>query len=306
MLIAIIIIIILVILICFTITLYILQIKEINNLTTQLKEIKATNSNLKLSVAAAGKSVKKLALEINDTLKEKQKSEIEYKNMNQEVKQTISNLSHDFRTPLTSIMGYMQLIEDETLPWKEKKEYIDIVKRRAEALQTLIESFYDLSRLEAKEYKFDLKPLKLDLIIYDLIATYYKELTRKGIEPKLHINEKTNMVIADENAVIRIFSNLIQNAIKYGEKDLEIRLEEEKSCIITTISNYSTKLNSEDIKHIFERTFTADRTRTGQGTGIGLAITKELVVQMGHEISAILDNNKLSIIIKWKTLECKV
>lgn len=295
-----IIIILLIILSGLSVTLYVLQYKEIKSIKLQLEKIKESKSNSMIKLSTSNKAAQGLVLEVNKTLKGQQKIEEEYKRMESELKQAIANMSHDLRTPLTSIMGYIQLIDDEHMTYQEKKEYIDIVKRRAESLQTLIASFYDLSRLESKEYAFEIKSLRLDNIIYDLIASYYREFTEKGIEPKIDVDEKSKAVIADENAVKRIFSNLIQNAIKYAEGPIEILLKEQDGYILTTFTNIETNLSQGDVKRIFDRFFTGDRTRSGKSTGLGLAITKELVEQMGHQISAEKENNKLSIIIKWK------
>ncbi|SCG84416.1 sensor histidine kinase [Proteiniborus sp. DW1] len=282
--------------------LYFLLRKEIKNIAFQLNIINRSNTNSNIKLLSSVKAASGLALEINKTLDEKRKSEIEHKRMDTELRQAIANMSHDLRTPLTSIMGYIQLMEDDNLSSEEKKEYADIVKKRAESLQILISSFYDLSRLEAKEYKFELKSLNLANVLYDLIASFYKDFSNKNIEPIIDVNEKAALVIADENAVIRIFSNLLQNALKYGDKCVFISLKQDNDYVITTFTNDAPDLSEEDSKHLFERFFTVDRTRTGASTGLGLAITKQLVEQMGHNMSIELSNGMLSIIIKWKTL----
>lgn len=282
--------------------LYFLLRKEIKNIAFQLNIINRSNTNSNIKLLSSVKAASGLALEINKTLDEKRKSEIEHKRMDTELRQAIANMSHDLRTPLTSIMGYIQLMEDDNLSSEEKKEYADIVKKRAESLQILISSFYDLSRLEAKEYKFELKSLNLANVLYDLIASFYKDFSNKNIEPIIDVNEKAALVIADENAVIRIFSNLLQNALKYGDKCVFISLKQDNDYVITTFTNDAPDLSEEDSKHLFERFFTVDRTRTGASTGLGLAITKQLVEQMEHNMSIELSNGMLSIIIKWKTL----
>ncbi|WIV12652.1 HAMP domain-containing sensor histidine kinase [Proteiniborus sp. MB09-C3] len=280
--------------------LYFLSMKEIKGITYQLDNINGTDTNSKILIYSPNKAIEKLAIEINKTLEEKQKSEIEHKRMDMELRQAIANMSHDLRTPLTSIMGYIQLIEDDSLSSNEKKEYTDIIKRRAKSLQTLISSFYDLSRLEAKEYKFELSSLNLKNILYDLMASFYKDFSSNNIEPVINVDEKAYLVIADENAVRRIFSNLIQNALKYGNSFVSISLKNHKDYVVTTFTNDAPDLSEEDASHLFERFFTVDRTRSRKSTGLGLAITKQLVEQMGHKIFVELCDSKLSIIIKWK------
>lgn len=281
------------------ITLYVAIRKQLSDVTNQLNRINESDTNSKLLVSCPDRKVQGLALEINKTLEEKKKTEVKYKRMDTELRQAIANISHDLRTPLTSIIGYMQLMDDSDLSGEERKQYITIVDKRAKDLQVLITSFYDLSRLEANEYKFELKSINITNMILEIIASFYNEFISKGIEPVINIDEKAVMIIADENAATRVFSNLIQNMIKYGEKSVEISLKQHKNSVETILTNYAPGLTEEDVKHLFERSFTADRNRTGNSTGLGLAITKQLVEQMGHKVSASFAEGKLSITVEW-------
>lgn len=281
-------------------TLYVLLRKEIKNISDELDYISKNDTNAKLHVASSDKEIKRLCVEIDKMLDQKQKSESNYKRIDLELKQAIADISHDLRTPLTSIKGYIQLLQDENLSKGEKNEYINIVKNRSEMLDTLITNFYDLSRLESNEYKFEFKSLNLSIILCELIALFYNEFLNKGIAPNIDIDEKVSPVIADEDAVRRVFSNLIQNAIKHGSGCVCISLKQCNEYIITTFTNNTSDLKEEDVSHLFERFFTGDRARNGKNTGLGLAIVKRLVEQMGHEIYAEMVDKKLSLIIKWK------
>lgn len=282
------------------VTLYALLHKEIRNINNQLNTINKINTNSKVLISSSNKQIKNLTLEINKTLEEKLKTDAKHKKMDLEIRQAIANISHDLRTPLTSIIGYIQLLEDDSLSENERSQYIYIIKKRAKSLQVLISSFYDLSRLEEKEYKFELQSVNLYDIMCDLIALSYNDFLSKKIEPNIDIDEQIPLIIADENAVRRILSNLIQNMIKYSNKFIFISLKNNKDHILATFTNDAPNLSEDDVSHLFQRFFTADRTRSGKSTGLGLAITKELVEQMGHEIFAELSKDKLSIIIKWK------
>lgn len=284
------------------IILYIRLGKSLANITVQLKQINSIDTNSKILLSSQDKKIRKLTVEINKTLVEKRNTEAKYKKMDMELRQAIANISHDLRTPLTSIIGYIQLMEEEDIPAEERKKYSNIVKSRADALQRLITSFYDLSRLEAKEYKFDLKAINLTNIMYDITASFYNDFVSKGIEPVINMGEtdKALIVIGDENAVRRVISNLVQNMIKYGEKNVYISSRQENRCIISEFRNSTTMLKEEDVKHLFERFFTGDRARSDNSTGLGLAITKQLLDQMGHSISAEIVEGELKIIIKWK------
>lgn len=289
-----------IIIILIFITHCILLRKEINSLTDQLAKINSNKTNSKMLLSFKNKDLVNLALEINKTLEEKSKTEVIYKRMDLELRQAIANISHDLRTPLTSIIGYIQLIEDDSLDESERKEYINIVESRAKALKTLISSFYDLSRLEAREYKFEFKSLNLSNILSDILASFYNDFLIKGIEPVIEIDNDLPLVIGDEIAIRRVFSNLIENMLKHGEKNIQITLKEQDNYIYISLKNDAPDLTEDDVSHLFDRFFTADRTRNGRNTGLGLAITKELINQMGQEVYAEFALNKLSITIKYK------
>lgn len=294
------IIIMLVIFLTIFVALYFLLRKNVKGVAKSLRHINSTKTNSKILISSTDNLIRSLTVEINKSLEAKGSTEAEYKRMDQELRQAIANISHDLRTPLTSIMGYMQLIEDEKLPQAERKEYIDIVKKRSKALQMLIGGFYDLSRLEAKEYKFELRTMNLYNLLSDIIASYYDDFVRSGIEPYIELEQNIKSVIIDGSAARRIFSNLIQNLLRYGRNDAAITLKEKEGYIRSVFSNEASDLKEEDVKHLFDRFFTGDHARSNKSTGLGLAITKQLVEQMGHKISAKLEHGRLSIEITWK------
>jgi hypothetical protein len=283
-----------------SITLLFLTRSEIKHITGNLKKINDIDTNQKVTLSFQNRSLQNLAREINKNIDKKQQTEVKYKRMDMELRQAIANISHDLRTPLTSIIGYIQLIKSDDLSKDEKNEYMDIILNRAKSLKMLIAGFFDLSRLEANEYAFQLESISISNILCELIASFYNDFVNKGIEPLIEIDESTPEIIGDENAIRRVFSNLIQNALKHGDKFISVSLKKDGNYIVTSFTNNANSLNPDDIDHLFERFFTGDRTRTGKNTGLGLAITKALVEQMGHSITANFKDNKLSIIIKWK------
>ncbi|MFL0252001.1 sensor histidine kinase [Clostridium neuense] len=294
------IIIIIVVLLILFVALYTFLNKEIGNIANMLKEINNTETNLKVLMSSSSKNLKSLVLEINKSLDEKIETKVQYKKMNSDMKESIANISHDLRTPLTSIIGYMQLIEDDNLSDSEKKEYIEIVKKRAKNLQGLIENFYDLSRLESYEYKFKAESIDLSKVLCDILASFYNDFLKAGIEPSIEIDKKLPEITADENAVKRVISNLTLNIIRHAKKSTKISLKNHGDFVIMSFKNAAPDLKKEDCEHLFDRFFMADRTRNGNNTGLGLTITKELVEQMGNSIYAELIDGNLSIIIKWK------
>ncbi len=274
--------------------------RDIKYISKQIINSKGKYCNIRMNTL--NKDIEKLVLSINDLYEENQKTNIKIKKHEEKLKSSIANISHDLRTPLTSIMGYIQLIKDTNLSEEEKVKYIKIVERRTESLQSLITSFYELSRIESDEYKFDLKAVNLGNMLCETIALFYNDFVNNNIEPNINIEENISSIIADEKAVMRIFSNLINNMLKHGEKNVSISLKKENNYIVTEFSNNAPNLKIEDVEHIFDRFFTADLTRSDKNTGLGLSITKALVEQLGYKIEAILFDGILSIKIIWSNL----
>ncbi|MBU3089968.1 HAMP domain-containing histidine kinase [Clostridium gasigenes] len=295
-----IIIILLLVIIGIFIALYIFYASELKNINTQLKKINEAKTNSKILLTSSNKELRKLIIEVNKNIEEKQNSEAIYKRLDLGIRQSIANISHDLRTPLTSVMGYIHLIEDENLEKEERSEYLDVIKNRTRDLEELITSFYDLSRLEGKEYKFEMTSININNIMCEVLGSFYKDLLKSNIKSIVDVEETPYFIIGDNIATKRVISNLVQNIIKYGEGDVIFSLKRNGAYVVTIFENKAEKITKEDVEKLFERFFTADRSRTGKGTGLGLAITKELVHQMGHEIKAELIGDRLRTTITWK------
>ncbi|MEG0297336.1 MAG: HAMP domain-containing sensor histidine kinase [Clostridium sp.] len=272
--------------------------RDIRSISNQIDKSAGEYVNIRTNVLDS--DMETLATKINFLYDESQKVNAIRKNAEEELRQSIANMSHDLRTPLTSIMGYMQLVKDKNTSEEDRKRYLDIVEKRTESLQTLIGSFYELSRIEAKEYNFQLKRVNLSNILCENVALFYNDFISKSIEPIVDIAENIHDIISDENAVIRVFSNLINNMLKHGEGYIKISLKEEDGYILTEFRNLATHLNKEDVPKLFDRFFTADESRGDKNTGLGLCITKTMVEQLGNEIDAKLIDANLVISIRWK------
>jgi len=277
---------------------YIIRIKrELKSISKQIEESKGEYINIHTN--AINDSIEILAKNINYLYDNSQKILAKNKKIENELRQSISNISHDLRTPLTSIKGYVQLIKEDSITDKEKNDYINIVEKRVENLQNLITSFYDLSRIHGNEFKFNLKKINLKTILCDSIAMYYNNFIEKNIEPVIEIDEKIQDIISDESVVERIFSNLIGNMLKYADKNIKISLFQEENYIISKFQNLAPNLKEEDMDKLFDRFYTSDKSRSDKNTGLGLAITKSLLDRLNNKIEAKLINGNLIIEIKW-------
>lgn len=278
---------------------FILKTKEINRLTLELKKLNREGKIEKLRLSLPNKNIENLIVEINTLIDDKRKMENIYKEKDMELREAIANMSHDLRTPLTSIMGYVYLLNDDKLDKEERKEYLKIIEKRSLVLNDLITNFYGLSRIQADQYEIKLEPVNLELVLGEIIAAFYETLDYKFGEPEINIEEGLGPVLGDKQALNRIFTNLIENIIKHGEGEVKISLKKKNKYIVMEFSNKAEDLESKDVNRIFEKFFTKDRMRTGQNTGLGLAIVKLLVEKQGQKIEAKKVGNRLVINIIW-------
>ncbi|EKY27752.1 sensor histidine kinase KdpD [Clostridium celatum] len=270
---------------------------ELRKISMQIEKNLNEYTNIKTSTI--DKDIEKLVININLLYDERQKVVAAKKKTEEELRQSISNMSHDLRTPLTSIMGYMQMVKEKDLSEIERKEYLEIIEKRTKSLQELINGFYDLSRIEGNEYKFNYKKINLSKILCENIALFYNDFINNNIEPIIEIDENIRDIICDESAVIRIFSNLIGNMIKHGEKFVKITLKQKDDIIITEFINKAIGLNEQNVDKIFDRFYTVDKSRSDRNTGLGLYITNVLVEKLGQRISAEVEDENLKITIVW-------
>ena len=283
--------------IIFLITIIIGYKREFRRINKQITENLDEYANVKTK--SVDKDIENLVESINLIFDSRQKI-VAQKNKNEEkIRESISNMSHDLRTPLTSIMGYLQMIKSEKSSEADKKEYMDIVEKRTKSLQQLISSFYDLSRMEGNEYNFNYKKVNLSSILCENIAVFYNDFRNNNIEPIIEIDENVKDIISDDGAINRIFSNLITNMIKHGESFVKITLRQENDVIITEFINKATRLTEENVDKLFDRFYTVDNSRSDKNTGLGLYITRIMVEKLGHSISSKIDNGYLIIEIIW-------
>lgn len=278
---------------------FILKTKEINRLTLELKKLNREGKIEKLRLSLPNKNIENLIAEINTLIDDKRKMENIYKEKDIELREAIANMSHDLRTPLTSIMGYVYLLNDDKLDKEERKEYLKIIEKRSLVLNDLITNFYGLSRIQADQYEIKFEPVNLELVLGEIIAAFYETLDYKFGEPEINIEEGLGPVLGDKQALNRIFTNLIENIIKHGEGEVKISLKKKNKYIVMEFSNKAEELEPKDVNRIFEKFFTKDRMRTGQNTGLGLAIVKLLVEKQGQKIEAKKVGNRLVINIIW-------
>ena len=264
-------------------------------------ELHARNATTaRLDIPCPNRAAEELLLAVNRLLELRQEERAAYRRQEQELRRQIANVSHDLRTPLTSILGYLQLLEQPDLPPEKRVEYLSVIEGRARTLRTFIGAFYDLSRIEGGELPLEREQVDLGRALSDQLADAYEQLEQAGLTVEADLRPGLPPVWADSGAVARIFSNLLTNALRHGSGALTVRLYREGGQIVSDFSNPAQDMTAEDAAHVFERFYTADKMRTGQSTGLGLAIVKALAERMGHTAAARWEDGRFTVEVRWR------
>lgn len=258
-----------------------------------LLEHLSSDTNQLITVSSSDKYVRHLASEISKHLTELRRQRRQYINGDREVKEAITNISHDLRTPLTAILGYLDLLKDENKS-EQVARYLGYIGERANTIKTLTEELLRYSIIISTKNEMQFESVCVNSVLENSIASFYYGLTARNIVPNVEITNKRITRRLNSEALSRLFGNIINNAIKYSDGDLNITLSEDGKIIF---SNTASSLDEVQVGRLFDRFYTLEVAR--KSTGLGLAIAKTLVEQMNGKIEATYTNNKLHIIISF-------
>ncbi|CEO05574.1 histidine kinase [[Clostridium] sordellii] len=270
------------------------------SLKKQLRKIeKQVYNKERVNITLNDKDIENLAATINNNMQEQKQVEIDIINREERLKQNISDIAHDLRTPLASIRGYITLLDNCTE--QEKKEYINIIERKSEELNLLINNFYEISLFDNSSLKIQTTSIDIVQVIMEIVISNYALIKNNEIEIDNRLPEKQIKIYGEELTCKRIIQNLISNSIKYSNGYISIQLDEFDNEVIFTIKNSVLELKESDLEHLFERFYTVDKSRNRSGSGLGLYIVKLLLKKIGGEVRDIsLEDDILSISIMFK------
>ena len=250
-----------------------------------------TDTNTLIDISSHDKYMRELANTINIQFRKLRADRHRFQQGDMELKNAVSNISHDLRTPLTAICGYLDLLEQEEKSTTVER-YIEVIRNRTEILKQLIEELFRYSVIITTEDDITKEAVEINRVLEESIAAFYVALNERKIIPSIKMPESKVICYLDGSALARVFSNLLNNAIKYSDGDLDIILSETGEIIF---ANTASGLNEVQVGKLFDRFYTVEAAR--KSTGLGLAIAKTLVEQMNGTISAKYENNRLSICI---------
>lgn len=242
---------------------------------------------------------------INVLIVEHHRQKKEYEETRQNFKSMVTTISHDFRTPLTSISGYVQiLLDDDDVSYENRQKYLKIIESRAISLSSLIEDFYTVSSIDSLDYPYNLTTISLSEILRAQIAAYYVELEKRYSTIEVDIVESPCYMISDRTSLQRIFSNLIKNALSYGIDTIRISLKENESSYKIGFANSLYENADKNIADkIFERNYSVNWASSSKSTGLGLSIAKSMTEKMGGSIGAEVIDDMLVFSIEFEKSE---
>lgn len=272
------------------------------------RRLKALNDEGRTQLAVMSlpaKSSERLVEEINRMIRAKAAQAQSFRAKEQKLRKAITDISHDMRTPLTAVLGYIQLIGQGKATAEEQAGYMRIIEARSRALYRLVQDFYDLSRLDEGEYQFDSAWIDVSEMCLESLAAAYDGFAALGMQVDVGLLPKAPKVFADRNAVDRVYENLLGNARKHGREVLRISSAMEGGAFAMRFENGSEPMKKGEIEQVFERSYTSNKSRANENTGMGLAICKALLDGMGHEIAAAYSGGYFSIKIIWQLHDAK-
>lgn len=249
------------------------------------------DTNTLLTVSGSDKTVRRLAAEINEQLKVLRKLRLRYEQGDCELKSAVADISHDLRTPLTAIDGYLDLLEKEQKS-ADAERYTAVIKNRTQVLKQLSEELFRYSVITSPEYESPAERVCVNAVLEECLVSSYAALNEAQITPEIDLPENYIYCNANRMALLRIFSNLIGNAVKYSGGDLCIVLSENGEIVF---SNAAPNLSATLVKKLFDRFYTVDSAR--KSTGLGLSISKILAERAGGSIAAEYRDGRLIITI---------
>lgn len=275
--------------------------RQIKKICRQLAFLKENKTNLRLTSDLPFSELGDLIDSINEVIDQSREVQKKAQQTGDSLKETMTYLSHDIRTPLTSMDGYFQLLAQSESE-AERRLYIAVIQSRITSLKDMLEELFTYTRMLNDDYELVLEPVDFGKCVYEAVFSFYDELQQKGIEPELNLWEGRLYMNGNNEAIRRILQNIIKNALEHGQKQISLSLHKNHTDIIFRCSNDVPDPDTIIISQVFSRFYKADAARSSASTGLGLSIAKGLTERMGGKIRARLENAVFTVEIQFQ--EC--
>lgn len=273
---------------------------DVRRMTRQLEDINEHfGTNELVRTNTHNKNLAKFAAKINQLIHLYKQNQQSVERRELELRQEITNISHDLRTPITSIKGFSELLTDPSLSEEERKEFLTIIQKKIDNLTLIVDLFYELSQLHSSDKKLHIEKQFLDQSLVDTMLLFYDDFEKKQL--KVDIKEAVvSPILADQKATVRMITNIIHNALTYAKSHFTITLTEDGDYVVLKAVNDVETMNTAELEMIFKRTFRLDQSRTGTHLGLGLHIVQELAEQQGGKVAADVQGSEFILSVYFK------
>lgn len=268
--------------------------KQIKHIIKELSFIKDRDTNYLLTSSHSIGRTGEMISGINQIMEDYREKDRRLVNENTVYRESITSISHDIRTPLTSAKGYLQMLQGN-VPEEKREEYIKIVERRLDHVTDMLNQLFEYARIEAGEMEFEPEEFNAANVFAETVSLFYHDFTKKGCEPEVLLPSSSCLIHADKHAFVRITENLVKNALVHGTGGYRFSLSRENGWIKICVSNLTDSIEKQDIDRIFDRFYTTDKSRSQKTTGLGLAIVKRFTERMGGSAGAGLENGRFTV-----------
>ena len=277
----------------------ILFVRQMNEICRRLAFIRTHKTNMRLNLEVPFKSMGSFVDEMNAILEETAEERMKIEREGRGLKDSLTGISHDIRTPLTSLSGYFQLLT-ETEDEEERARYSSIIKARIGSLEAMLEELFTYTKLQNSDYKIEMSHINFTQCAIDTLLAFYGQFSERGIRPAVDIEETPAYIYGNEEAVRRILQNIVKNALVHGADEVSLSLHGDGDNVVFRCSNRCDAPEEIDIEGVFTKFYKADSARKDTSTGLGLTIASELAGRMGGRMQAELEGDVFSILLQFK------
>ena len=266
-----------------------------SNLRSFTRELEKTSENgydRFLRLTLGDRDMERLAAQLNKNLEYQKNMKLEEERERQRMEQSVSDIAHDLRTPLTVIRGNLRMLSEEKLSEKGR-EYLKAAEGRAEVLKNMVDEFFELSLIESGDLSMEKEKIDLTAFLAQFLVDNESMIRARGLEPDVRLPEKSIIINSDRGMLTRVMSNLLNNVCKYAKGSFMLSAAENGDGAEIVLENRITEDAGIDTEHIFDRTYRADKARRDGSAGLGLYIVKLLVEKMDGSIEALAEDGRL-------------
>lgn len=267
--------------------------RNIRHFSQELEKLKDSNYRQPVKISDFDKDIAELAVKVNEHTDIQRQLEKEYEQSRKQLGAVISGISHDFRTPLTASLGYLQMIEKSGELSEKNGEYLSIVMQKNKYLKELSDEFFELTKIENNSDELNIENINLSNVLTETVLEQYSWISERNIAADFDIAEGI-IVQTDQHCLSRILNNLMSNAQKYTADSFEAALKTENGRVVLRVCNTLSDSSSVNIERVFEPFYRMEARTTG-GSGLGLYVIKILCEKLGWNVSAAINDNVFSV-----------